>query len=460
MSYYSAAVTIDGAIRYYRLGESSGTAAQDNGSQAVNGTYNNGPALGQRGLIYADPNTAVTFAAASSQSVTAATTGLPSGAAAWTMEAWVKLSSNTSGAIMHIGNTTSGQGAELAYDATNTRFYVNTFGAATVVGPSTVTVGKIYSLVATYTGSLLTLYINNANAASATVTLNITYGTFSIGNGSSAFDGIIDEAAVYSFAFTTTESHWRLGSAGGPPPTGAYYSLVMRYNPAAYWPMNDPAGTTAALDATGSSLDVWKQAGTITFGQPSLQSGSPSSTSAQFDGTASYLLRSTTPLTSTTGNNTMAAWIKPTTVPQAGCVVQIGGSSGGYGFEIDNSAGGSGALITQFSRGVGFINSGFSVTAGTTYFVVVTDDGTSVRFYINGSLFSTLGRQGVNAINQQVSIGAFTNGAFSRFFAGNIAHVSLHGSVLTADQIKRLYQAGISAGIPEGRPRMLARMPW
>jgi hypothetical protein len=85
---YYRAVNSDRPVRYYRLGEPSGTTAVDSGTNgtAGNGTYVDTPTLGAAGALTNDPNTAVTFNG-SSEYVSLPT--LDMSGRSFTIEAWI-----------------------------------------------------------------------------------------------------------------------------------------------------------------------------------------------------------------------------------------------------------------------------------------------------------------------------------------------------------------------------------
>jgi len=60
-SAYSDAVLADMPVRYYRLGDSSGTTAVDSSGNSQDGTYTGGVTLGASGAIQGDADTAATF---------------------------------------------------------------------------------------------------------------------------------------------------------------------------------------------------------------------------------------------------------------------------------------------------------------------------------------------------------------------------------------------------------------
>src|SRR6266571_5764441 len=117
---YSSTILADSPIRYYRLGQSGGTVATDLGSQAQNSTISaTGITYNQTGLLAGDADTSMFFDGASG-TVTFPTTGLPTGAGAWSVEAWVRLPAippptTQFPAILEMGTATTNEKVVLYY---------------------------------------------------------------------------------------------------------------------------------------------------------------------------------------------------------------------------------------------------------------------------------------------------------------------------------------------------------
>jgi hypothetical protein len=99
---YRATVMADAPRGYWRLGESGGTAAADETSNASNGSYLGGPTLGVAGALATDPNTAVTFDGANDN----ASMGDPAngvldfGAGDFSLELWLRTAVNAEQAVL------------------------------------------------------------------------------------------------------------------------------------------------------------------------------------------------------------------------------------------------------------------------------------------------------------------------------------------------------------------------
>ncbi|SRR6266480_950260 len=216
MSHYSSTVLADSPIRYYRLNESSGTNIVDSGSQAHNGTLNGGVTLSQAGLIFADSDTSMLFNGTTGY-ISLPTTSLPTSAGAWTLEAWVKMPSSLPANFpvpLHMGTSTGG-----ASNATSLVYNAGTVslgdGQNFLITGGTLVANGVYHLVGTYDGTTAKLYINGVSIGSTTHTYTVAYGVSYIGNDDSSdfWNGIIDEAAIYSTALSSTRvfAHWNAG---------------------------------------------------------------------------------------------------------------------------------------------------------------------------------------------------------------------------------------------------------
>lgn len=127
---YRDEVLADSPTAYYRLGEAAGTTAADEvGAHA--GTYVNTPTLGAAGAVAG--NTAVTFAAGSSQRVLTTTLGtLGANLLTASAEFWVKTTTTALGAafgVLNTGTTVAWQcflnaNATGALSVGSTQFYV------------------------------------------------------------------------------------------------------------------------------------------------------------------------------------------------------------------------------------------------------------------------------------------------------------------------------------------------
>lgn len=223
-SVYAYAVMQDVPLNYYRLGEVSGSTANDGSGNGHSGTINGGVTLGTTGLIFNDTNTAMTFNGSAGY-ISLPTTGLPTGASAWSVEAWCKITSIPSAGTYSMaswGTTSSLQmtAISLFSNGSTAQFLCDLGGGNHAAGPFTVAINATYHVVGTYDGTNLRLYVNGTLAAGPTAFApNIALAYATIGSESSSFDffpGIIDEVAFYSTALSQARitAHYNAGTLG------------------------------------------------------------------------------------------------------------------------------------------------------------------------------------------------------------------------------------------------------
>jgi len=220
MSRYSATVLADSPIRYYRLGEPSGTVATDSGSQAQNGTIHTGVTLATASVVRTDTaNTAMTFASASSGYISMPTTSLPTGSAHWTIEAWVKMPTVPTDAgyytIAEFGTDTANQAAAILVNSK--LFFCNTFTTTHAAALAVAVDGAVYHVVGYYDGTSYGLYVNGVFQSSvvATPAVGTTYAYIGAEGTTQGdfFNGAIDEVAFYSTTLSAARilAHWNAG---------------------------------------------------------------------------------------------------------------------------------------------------------------------------------------------------------------------------------------------------------
>lgn len=216
---YADLVTGDGATTYYRLGESSGTTADD-AVGSDDHTYQSSPTLGATGLI-SDADTAVTLNGSSqyiSQASPSANLNLGD---KFTVELWLKR--GRSGQQEDLWGRNWGGGQIVRFTSDN-KITLRKSGVANIVqATATITDTATHHVVVTKNGSTVKIYIDGSDVT-GTVT-NQTFGSVSgasvIGRdaaGSSGyFQGTLDEVAFYkNVELTSTQvaSHYALGTGG------------------------------------------------------------------------------------------------------------------------------------------------------------------------------------------------------------------------------------------------------
>lgn len=226
-SYPAAVLTLSGLLRYYKLGESSGTAATDSKS-AVSGTYTGGFTLGQS-AIADDVATSVLFNGTSGY-VNAAGTSLPTGNAAMFMGVWCYLASAPAGNVAPIwyGNTTEGTRTGLYLQVTSAGQVTAKMDGATGTTPAgSFTYGVPHLLGVMWDGTNLTCWLDGVQVGTlAPGVANFTASALHIGQkiGSNFWPGKLGHAIVGSG--TIAGSSWQTLYALGLSRYASNYSDV------------------------------------------------------------------------------------------------------------------------------------------------------------------------------------------------------------------------------------------
>lgn len=226
---YFAEVMADAPISYWKLDETSGTTATD-AVGGNNGTYTGGYTLNQQGI----PSTgrpSVLFNGTSGYVDLGAPAALNL-TTAWTLEAWVFLTSSTyngrgilselwtggSNPILYglgFGITTGGAGGA---NSLQVGYFTGSGWQAATAG--TLTINTWHHVVGTWDGTTLRLYVDDAQVATATPSAapvaginGITIGRSHDTGGTPFFPGRIDEVAIYSTALSAARitAHYNAG---------------------------------------------------------------------------------------------------------------------------------------------------------------------------------------------------------------------------------------------------------
>jgi hypothetical protein len=212
-SFYRAVVMADTPVAYWRLGESGSTATDQMGTS--NGGYGGAVTQGVGGALVNDSNFAIdTFGGGMGVADTAA---LRQPTANVTIEAWVR--PDTLAVTQFIVN--KGLDYFLYIETGQLKFGVRTVPANYwAVATSTLTVGAWQHVVGTYDGAQLRVFRNGTQvgiaAASGTLTTvggNLIIGAFDA-NGSTWYDGRVDEVAIYAGVLTPSKvvNHYARGA--------------------------------------------------------------------------------------------------------------------------------------------------------------------------------------------------------------------------------------------------------
>ncbi|MBV9213984.1 MAG: metallophosphoesterase [Actinobacteria bacterium] len=221
--YASAVAGTTGIVSYWRLGESSGTAACDAvGSNT--GTYQGGYTLGQTGALNGDPDTALGLNGSNGIVSVPHSSSLDVGDK-FTLEAWVKRGS-VGGSNNQAVASQQAKAWLLMFNPSNHLVLRDATVADVASSKATVTDNAWHQVAVTKNGSAVHLYIDGvdqtgsvSNQTLQTNTLPLTIGQSS---GTSYWNGTIDEVSLYSRDLSASEiqSHYNQATTT-PSPTPA-----------------------------------------------------------------------------------------------------------------------------------------------------------------------------------------------------------------------------------------------
>jgi hypothetical protein len=268
---YSSEVLADSPGLFLRLGEASGSTAEDDSGNNRDGSYVASPTLGVTGALTADANTAVTLNG-TTQYVEIAN-------AAWqntstlTLEAWIKTTTaaNSARSVWDRDSSTAAQRVfnfNVAQSGGKLRFTRLYNAAGTGVFDSVTSVqdvndGVWHHVAVTYDGTTAVLYIDGVVDKTATMsggirstsTTPLRVGAKSTTTPSEFLPGSLDEAAYYTTALSAERiaRHYLAGIAHA---LVAYPDEVAADSALAYYRLGDAGGdVSVATSSTNFAAD-------------------------------------------------------------------------------------------------------------------------------------------------------------------------------------------------------------
>jgi len=452
-SYAALTAGRPGLLAHWRLGETSGTTANDT-TGAYNGSYVNGPALGSPGAIVNDPSTSVTFNG-TSQRVTVPT--LPP-AGDFSIEGWTYLTnSSVNNNTLYGGAGTARLLARPGTGPTEAYAGVTLNGTEYALQPSSQAsnISTWVYWVLTRQGSTLTLYRNGTQIAQradlpATATADTDGYIADQNNGDYHLAGRVQDVAVYHRALSGADvSNGYVAGVNGIAPASSspsapsYYGLVTS-GPAllAYWRLGETSGT-AASDTTGSYSGSYVNGPAL--GSPGAIVNDPN-TSATFNGTSQ---RVTVPTLPPAGDFSIEGWTYLTN-----SAVNNNTLYGNAGTVRLLARPGTGSYVTAAYAAVTLNGTEYALqpsspasNISTWVYWVLTRQGSTLTLYRNGTQIAQRADLPATATaNISGYIADQSNGNY--YLNGSIDDVAVYGSALSASTIASHYQAALSGPAP------------
>lgn len=218
---------------------------------------------------------------------------------------------------------------------------------------------------------------------------------------------------------------------------------VSDFNPVAHWTCDEEGGVR--YDSTANDYD-------LTDTNTVLYTTGLRGNACDFEATNSeYLSISNTPLVPTgSSSRSITGWINLESLNTAygyNVVLDYGTDSVNQEFNLLHSTQGTGAttddrfFMDKYSSGVqGDLQ---ALSLATWYFTAITYNGTTIRWYLNGTQVGSTSAGTINTASGDVSIGRRGAGAQNvGFFDGLIDEVSVFSTALSSSDITQLYNGG------------------
>ncbi|MDX6698114.1 MAG: hypothetical protein QOE65_1511, partial [Solirubrobacteraceae bacterium] len=220
---YAAAVSADAPAGWWRLGETTGTAAGDSAGGNP-GAYRNGVGLGAASLLTSDAaNGAATFDGVNDY-VNVPDAVAVSPTTRMSLEAWIKPASLPAAGSFRSVATKEGS-FSLQFNGPRLEFTIIQAGARrrALAPAGAIVAGQTYHVVGTYDGTFSHLYVNGSQLAELSVSGDATDTTAPLTIGAwSATDefmpGTIDDVALYPTALSPAriQAHYTSGTNAAP----------------------------------------------------------------------------------------------------------------------------------------------------------------------------------------------------------------------------------------------------
>ena len=212
----------------------------------------------------------------------------------------------------------------------------------------------------------------------------------------------------------------------------------------AHWPLYENSGSTAE-DVTGNGNDSTVNGG-ITQGA----TGVLGTTCYSFDGTDSYVGVSDSTELQLSGNISVSAWFKADNTSHRGGIVNRWVSANtGYWLLINYN---SGYVRGQIGDGSSAYYVRTTFTSGIWNQVVLTNDGSNNRLYLNGLLVDSASAPNPATGSGELEIGS--DRGTSNFYQGDVADVRVYDHALSPHEVAYLYEVATNPQVRGGVRRV------
>jgi len=466
---YPQAVLADHPSQYWRLNESSGVFQATSAATTYNtGTPSaTGLTFGVTGALDGDSNTAMAFDGSSGQ------VNLPlisNAAGSVTLECWVKIAAATHGALLEIGNSSSGYsgyGIGIGngnFDTTGTNLIALYEGQRWLLptGNPALSLNAWHHVALVIDGSgSPTVYLDGtAYTVSGSGGPSSPTGSSSIGNdpanSTRHVAASIDEPAIYWTALSAAQiSNHYLGGITNPSNyasagvTGGanYKAVILTDQPVAYYRLDETSTAPAIVDSAVQIGNNGFYQGGVTMGVTGVNTGD---TAVTLNGSSGYI--GTVLPYSGANPYSLEMWFKTTTT-SGGKLIGFGNAMTGQSSSYDRQIymTNSGSLIFGIFDGSGHtVQTSSSYNDGNWHYVVGTWGNNTMKLYVDNNN-SVCGGACTTAGGEQAYSGywrlGYDNLAWwpsapsSYYFSGTIDEAAVYNYALSATQVSNHYSS-------------------
>lgn len=439
---YSSTVTGDTPSAYWRLDETSGSAAADASGNGHTGTYNGGFQLNALGLLQSDPDAALALNLGNVGYVSAGSLTPLQGANTRSVELWLKTGDGEQMPLLDSGNSGTTTATAFVIGLTTTNgvnnsppqntpgLYFGTNNDDVYLPGLNLASSHPHQVVLTLSGTTVYIYVDGQTPAgtvwngsswsamsSQPFTLPTTPNTTSNpvwigqsrnkvqGQGPTNFNGVLDDVSVYSTALTSTQvlNHWKAGGHAATAPTNVT-GTAGQYAAQVSWTAPAGSGDSAISGYVVQAINAGNVASTVNVSADATAAAVPSLSPA-----LSYSFN----VTATNANNyTGLVGSSSGTITPSGPAASAGSFGTQYFYSDDgndgNQAKGRYGLVTQAnvpalstwtiegwigdqsSYGVTSSNAAWGMLQGTTTNPSQNSPAAGINFNLGGNPLQTV----------------------------------------------------------------------
>lgn len=422
---------------YWKLDSNSNDSVASNNGTDANITYSTGNGKLVQGAGFNGTSSKITFGSTFS------------GTGDFSIGMWIKTTTTTDSPLWTKRATLTGNGICKLGILTDGKIYFWDYNGSAFQFPAGVTAtkavndGNWHHIVFTRNGTAGKYYVDGLASGTTTAASNLSWNTdiATVGYGGAGsptewFNGALDEIGIWNKELTGDEVSQLYNSGrGNAYPLTDSPSL---YGAVAYYKLDESSGN--ASDATGSGYTLTNN-GTTAYSTGKINNG------AVFDNTAGKNLDYNGNLSfAGGGTRTFSCWVNCSSFAVDGYVLDNTTTTAGSG-----SANRRFILYTGSDSKIHMFASGNEVTTstlstGTWYHCVVTQNGTTWELFLNGTSQGTTTMSTASYADDSFRIGeSYAGGGYGR---STVDEVGVWLRVLSGTEITQLYNSGSGLAYP------------